>query len=74
METNTKAAPYGEPLIVWQANRDKLCPDHWLTRRASQRIKHYFIYVAPAPFFAGFKRFDDWMMALMKMPGGMVVG
>ena len=52
------------------SDSDKVC----LTGRASQRINHYFIYVAPAPFFAGLERFDDWMMALMKMPGGMVVG
>jgi hypothetical protein len=36
-------------------------------------IEHHFIYVAPTPFFARFKRSDDGMVAGMKMLCGMLV-
>jgi hypothetical protein len=39
----------------------------------SQRVEHHFINIAPTPFFAGFERFDDWVMALVKMVSGMAV-
>jgi len=36
-------------------------------------IKHYFVHITPAPFFAGLEGFDDRMLAGLKMPGCMPI-
>lgn len=41
--------------------------------RQQTLFEHHFVNVAPAPIFAALERLNDWMLARVKMLGGVFV-